>query len=233
MTTYPVAMPAQGFAQDYFEPMRLDYGAPEESGRIGGITGALPKWEAEWTLSKTLTLEWSDAIRAWHAGLRGMQRMFLGYDRERPFPKAYRSGFEGMTRAGGGAFGGDATSWSQSIASNGDANLQLGGLPAGFVLGLGDYIGFRWDAAGSSAGANDRRALVRVTAGATANGSGVVTVTTEPPVDMHVVPVDAVAHLDNPCCLMKLRMDKTQLAPKDRMGVMRGGTISAAQVMLP
>lgn len=226
---YPIAMPAQGFAQDYFELLRFDYGAPEDSGRIGGITGAPPKWEAEWTLSKTLTLDWSDEIRSWHAGLRGMQRMFFGFDRERPFPKAYRGGFAGMTRAGGGSFDGSATSWAQTIAANGDADVQLTGLPVGLILGKVDYIGLRW----SNGGTNNRRAMVRVTTGAVANGSGVATVTVEPPIDMRVVPVGAVAHLDNPSCLMKLRTDKTQLAPKDRMGIMRGGTISAVQVTLP
>ncbi|MBA4092251.1 MAG: hypothetical protein C0494_16900 [Sphingobium sp.] len=231
--TYPIAMPSQGFAQDYFELLRFDYGAPEDNGRIGGITGAPPKWEAEWTLSKTLTIDWSDELRAWHAGLRGMQRLFFGRDLERPFPKAYRAGFAGMTRAGGGSFTGAATAWSQTIAANGDADIQLQGLPASFVLGKGDYIGLRWTNAAMPGGTDNRRALARVTTGSTANGSGVAAVTVEPPLDMRVVPGGAVAYLDNPVCLMKLRADKTQLAPKDRLGIMRGGTISAMQVMLP
>jgi hypothetical protein len=229
--TYPIAMPLHGIAGDWFELQRFDYGAPEESGRIGGIAGAFPKWSAEWTLSKTLTLDWSDEWRAWVTGLRGPQRMFFGYDRERPYPKAYRGGFGGMTRAGGGAFDGSATGWSQTIAANGDADMLLLGLPAALALGVGDYIGFRWDSIDATAGTNDRRASVRVKAAAVASGSGGVTVTVEPPLDMRVVPLSAVAHLDMPVCLMKLT-DSTKLSPKDRMGIMRGGTVAALQVMI-
>lgn len=227
---YPIAMPASGIAQDYFELLRFDYGAPEDSGRIGGITGAPPKWEAEWTLSKTMTLAMSDEWRAWITGLRGAQRLFLGYDRERPFPKAYRGGFGGLTRAGGGSFDGSASAWSQTIAANGDADVQLSGLPAAFAIGQGDYVGLRWTSSGGTV--NNRRAMVRARTAAVANGSGVATLTVEPPIDMRVVPVGAVAHLDNAACLMKLRSDKTELSPKDRMGIMRGGTVSAIQVMV-
>lgn len=224
--TLPRAMPLTGYAAGHtFELERFDYGAPEDGGRIGGISGAPPKWMGVWPLSQVMTLDMSDEWRAWVASLRGQQNMFLGVDVARRFPRAYPNGFGGMTRAGGGAFDGSATAWSQTIDANGHAVLTIEGLPSSFVAGLGDYVGFRWSPS--------RRAKVRIVEAGTSDGSGDLTVIVEPAVDMRVVPSGAVAHFDNPAALMKLIKDKTVLGGMDRMGRMQGGTITGMQVMLP
>lgn len=225
--TFPRVMPLTGYAAGHqFELERFDHAAPEDSGRIGGITSAPPKWMAVWPLSQSMSMAMSDEWRAWVASLRGQQRMFMGVDVARRFPAAYPAGFYGLTRAGGGAFDGSALSWSQSIDGAGNAVLSLTGLPAGFAMGWGDYIGWHWTA-------GTRRALVRTVEPGVADGSGAISLTIEPPVDMRCVPPGATAHLNNPCCIMKLVKDKTELGGLDRMGRIKGGTITGAQVMLP
>src|SRR3546814_13622528 len=77
-----------------------------------------------------------------------------------------------MTRAGGGAFSGAATGWAQNIDGYGNSEIALTGLPAAFPLAIGDYIGWKWTAAGSPAGSYDRRALARVVSPAVASAGG-------------------------------------------------------------
>lgn len=226
--SFPRLMPQTGYAAGMqFELQRFDYGAPEDGGRIGGITAAPPKWMGVWPLSRAMSMDMSDEWSAWVASLRGQQKLFLGVDVSRRFPRSYAGGFAGLTRAVGGAsFDGPATDWEQAIDGEGNAVLTISGLPAGFVVKRRDYVGFRWSAL-------TRRAKVRATEDVTANGSGVLVVTVEPAVDLRVVPADAIAHFDNPQCLMKLVMDKTELGGLDRLGRIQGGTITGMQVMLP
>lgn len=224
---FPLVMPPGGYASGHqFELERFDFAAPEDSGRIGGITGSPPKWMGVWPLSKAMSLDLSDEWRAWASILRGQQNLFLGVDVARRFPRSYPDGFGGTTRAGGSAFDGSATSWSQTTGANGNALLTLNGLIAGMAVKRGDYVGFRWSS-------GQRRALVRAMENGSASGGGALTLTVEPAVDLRVVPNGATAHFDNPACLMKLVADKTSVGGMDRMGRAQGGTVTGMQVMLP
>jgi hypothetical protein len=224
-----ITPPTSGAAQQSFEIERVDYGAPEAGGRIGGVQAGFPLWKLVWTIGN-VGRDRSDAWRAFKDQIRGATRRFLAWDLARPFPKAYlTTGFVGMTRAGGGAFDGTATSWSETITvPDGDSQVTLHGLPAGFVLGQGDYIGFRWTATEPAVAGQTWHAPVRVVIGGTANGSGDLTVTSEPPIPLPV-PLTAVAYLDTPKCVMALDGDNSKLNPIDRTLGIRGGQITGVQ----
>lgn len=220
--TFPLSLPPKGFNTNYFEPLRMDFMAPEMSGRIGAVGGGWPLWEAEYNLGG-MSQATADDIRAFKDALRGPQRLFYGRDQKRPFPRAYPNGFAGLNRAGGGSFsGGTASSWSVNIARD---VLTLNGLPANFVLNKGDYIGFTW-----TTGGQQRRHLVRTVEALNANGSGVAAITVEPAVHP-VVPSEATATLSTPTCLMRLRPE-TRLGPVDLIGAV-SGSLKAIQVILP
>lgn len=229
----PRELPDSFAGQQEFEIQRVDYAAPEAGGRLGGVQAGFPLWLAVWTLA-TIGARRSDIVRAWLAGQRGQLRRFYGRDIARPYPLAHIAGFDGMTRAGGGAFAGDATAWSETINSDDDSELTLEGLPAGLSLSIGDYVGFKWDAEGAAEGSFERRALVRVAlnGAAIADEDGAITVKVEPPVPS-VVPEDAVAHLDRPCCVMTLITDQSKLNAIDRRLAVKGGTIAGLQDLRP
>ena len=164
--------------------------------------------------------------------MRGAQRTFLAHDPWRPYPLAHAGGFDRMTYIDGSPFTGDAEGWSQAISANGDAVLTLTGLPAGLTLTADDYVGFKWDASGSVAGTYDRRALVVAQEDAVADGSGSASFTIEPALP-DWVPSGAVAHLDTPRCLMKLRTDQSRLGRKILPNFLEAGSkIAGVQVLL-
>jgi hypothetical protein len=225
---FPRPMPATGAGQQLFEPKGVDFETAETGGAAFGISAGLPRWTAQWTLANGLGRADSDEWEAFIASLKGSQRSFLGKDYRRPFPKLYLDGFGGLSRAGGGAFDGSLTSWSQTIATDGQALLTLNGLPAGFTLSLGDYLDFRWTTL-----ATPRRALVRMLEPATSNGAGVISgISVEPAVPVLVVPPAAVAHLDDPACVMRLLPD-TRISPVGRRQVIAGSLIVARQDLRP
>lgn len=217
----PAAMPDMYVAQQSFELQRIDYAAPEASGRIGGVQAGFPLWSAIYTLGD-MPADNSDEWRAWLSGMRGQTRRFIARDIARPLPKAYLD--TGLP----GVFDGTVATWSETINADGDSELTLTGLPAGLVLGQGDYIDFRWAATEDSVAGLPWRALVRVVTGATASGGGSATVIVEPPVPS-AVPDDAEAHLDEPGCIMALILDQTSLNAIDRLYSIRGGQITAIQ----
>lgn len=223
----PIAMPNRSVSRQHFELQRLDYMAAEASGRVAGVQAGFPLWAGTWTLAE-MRPEKSDEWRAFMSQLRGATRRFLGCDQKRTFPKLYATGFAGLTRAGGGAFDGTATSWSEAINGEGDSQPTLHGMPAGLELSQGDYIGFRWTATEAGFAGLTWHAPVRVVAGAVADGSGVVTLTSEPPIPL-AVPAGAVAYLDNPKCVMALVADQSSLEAIDRREAIRGGQISGIQ----
>ena len=234
--TLQLEMPERGIATQQFEIERMDALAPERGGRLGGISLGAPLWRARWTLSRSLRRDMSDEWRAWFLRLRGSQRAFLAVDRDRLFPRACPQGFSTMTKTDGTPFTGAAASWSQTIDADGEATLALTGLPAGLVLGRGDYVGFRWDAAGSPVGTFDRRALVRCVESVPVRvaGDGTVSLLVEMPVPADtypggVVPAAAEAHLDRPACLMRMVPNEGELGALDRRQKISGGTVSALQ----
>lgn len=228
MADYP-QLPEIGQIECEFEIKRVQYLWSETSGRMGAVEAGEPRW----TLAinhNAMSFEKADILRAWVRRRRMSQRIFYGRDTWRKFPVTYPAGFTGMTRAGGGSFTGAATSWSNSIDADEDCTVTVNGLPAGFILKTGDYIGFKWDDPALAAGNYHRRAMVAAVADAVANGSGVLSVVVEPVVP-RVVPAGAIAHLDNPCCLMKLTQE-TKLVGNEPGNAKAGAIISAAQLLL-
>lgn len=217
-----------GIPRVFFEPERVDFAAPEASGRQGGVQAGWPLWAARFELDRNDpqgAAEW----RAFFARLRGRIRRFYCWDPSRTFPLAYPNGFTGMTRAGGGQFKGDATSWSQTITSTGDAHLTLNGLPAAFPIAVGDYIGFKWALPGAEAGIFERRTVARAVLPATATAGGQALVNVEPPLNTALVPAGAIAHLDNPRCVMQLVPEQSSLGSITNGAWMSGGTVLAIQ----
>ena len=218
--SYPIAMPFEAASTQYFEPERVDLQTQRVDGRVNGVTLGLPLWHGRWAAGGGRAK--GDQWRAFIGLLRGSQMPFYGYDNARPFPLSCPNGFVGMTRPGGGAFDGSATSWS---ISEDHQDVGLTGQPAGLVLGLGDYGMLRWQTGGS-----ERRSLHRVLVGGVANGSGVMSVMVEPPVPS-LVPGGAVWDLNRPHCVMKLK-------PETKMGEMSrakrlDGSILAIQDLRP
>ncbi|MBX9707562.1 MAG: hypothetical protein K2X61_06485 [Caulobacteraceae bacterium] len=220
--TFPRPMPTGGVESQAFQIARADFQSPTLNGGGGGVTAGFPRWRMAATLANTTADETEDWI-AFLDSLRGSQRLFLGRDLTRPYPKAYPAGFSGMTRAGGGSFDGSATGWSINTA--GDV-ASLSGLPAGLALGLKDYVGFRWTTGGSA-----RRALVRVVEPATANGSGVISGLTVEPAVPTLVPDGAVAFLNEPDCLMRIVTEETSMGEIDTLHS-GGGSVVALQELL-
>jgi hypothetical protein len=222
-----------GYPAIIFEPERVDFAAPEASGRQGGVQAGWPLWTARFEMDRN-TPEDAALLRAFFARLRGRIRRFYCWDLSRPFPLAYPNGFAGLTRAGSStAFDGSATSWSQAINSQGDALITLNGLPANFKIAVGDYIGFKWNAAGAPAGSFERRTLARAVLPATATAAGQAQVMVEPPVNTALVPAAAIAHLDNPRCVMQLVPEESKLGVIGTGAWMSGGSLVAIQDLRP
>lgn len=205
--TFPRDMPTAAVANQSFDIARVDYASGTSNGRLMSVTAGFPLWSMSLTIGEgdaDETAEWG----AFFDTLRGQQRTFFAGDLTRPFPRAYPDGFDGMMRAGGGAFTGAATSWS----INADRDVpSLEGLPAGLEVGPRDYIMWRWSTAGVQ-----RRALARAVESATASAGGVLTVTVEPPLAT-LVPGSAVADLARPVCVMRQDVKQSGLDPMDAL----------------
>lgn len=210
----PLTLPSMGPSGQSFELQRIDYMAPEANGVIGGVTAGFPLWKAEWDMGNISRIV-SDQWRAVFTAARGMQRLFYGYDYARSLPINYIGGLPN-------GFSGAASSWSVSVDGAGSSLLTLNGLPSGLSLMPGDYVDFRWS--------TYSRALVRFLESATANGSGTLTGTIEPSLPV-VVPGNAVAHLDNPCCLMRFTTESA-LGRIERRGAITGGRLVAVQAII-
>jgi hypothetical protein len=223
----PLEMPTDFYAQVEFDIQRVDFAAPEASGRMGGVQSGFPLFYGIYTIDTVGQAE-SDEIRAFKDRMRGSGRLFLGRDLLRPYPKAHSGGFAGMTRAGGGAFDGSATDWSQVITADGDNQVTLEGLPAGLDLGLCDYVGFRWVATDPEVAGLTWHACVRVNVRGVADVDGTVTVTCEPSVPL-AVPAGATAYLNRPACVMRLIPDQTKLQAVGKRLAIGGGQIAGIQ----
>lgn len=223
----PLEMPTDFIAQVGFDLQRVDYSAPEASGRVGGVQAGPPLWIASYTLD-TLGQAESDEVRAFKDRMRGQIRRFLGRDVLRPYPKAHSRGFAGMLRAGGGAFDGSATAWSEVITADGDSEVTLEGLPIGLELGLCDYVGFHWVATSTEVAGLTWHACVRVNVAGVTAEDGTVTITCEPPIPS-AVPPGATAYLNQPACVMALVTDQTKLQAVGRRLAIGGGQIVGVQ----
>ncbi len=220
--TFPRPMPSGGADSQAFEIARVDYGSPRTDGRIGAITAGFPLWSMRLTLQNT-DVDETDEWRAWIPAQRGAQRQIFGCDLTRPYPKAYRNGFGGMTRTNGQVFDGSAASWS--VTADRDV-VTLTGLPAALSLSLNDYIGFKWTTSGAP-----RRSLVRIVEAGVATATGTLSVTVEPALPT-LTPGTATAYLNAPDCLMRLIPQETQMGEIDTLHS-AGGTVTAIQDLIP
>lgn len=220
----PVEMPTMYVAQQQFQLQRVDYEAAEAGGRVIGVQAGFPLWGAVWTLGR-MPEDNSDEWEAFIDNLRGATRRFIGFDLKRLFPKLYPDGFGSF-----GAFTGAAADWSSTINTDGDCELtlELGSAAAGLVLSKRDGIDFRYTATETAIAGLPWRAFVRVVEGGTADGSGTVTVLVEPPVPT-AVPVSAIAHIDEPGCVMAIVSDQSNLQAIDRLYSIGGGQITGIQ----
>jgi hypothetical protein len=123
------------------------------------------------------------AWRAWRAKLRGGLNTFSTWDVNKRTPLAYPSATSAASISG--AWGGTAT----VTALGASGALSLSGLPAGYVLSAGDYIGLE---------ESGRYDLYEVATTVTANGSGVVTVSVLPYLRSTVFTTAAVARIWRP-----------------------------------
>jgi hypothetical protein len=167
----------------------------------------------------------SDEWQAFVRSVRGATRRIIARPLDRQYPKLYPDGFGAL-----GAFTGVASSWSENINSDGDSavTLHLGSDAAGLILSVGDYIDFRYSATETAISGLAWRAIVSVVVGGTANGSGDITVTVEPPIPA-AVPGTAIAHIDQPGCVMVIDVQNSSLGPIDRLYSINGGQIVAIQ----
>jgi hypothetical protein len=221
-----------GVARVTFDIERFDIAAPQASGRQGGVQVGFPLWVARIEFDR-VDPQSADLWRAFLDRLRGRLRRFYCGDEARKRPVAHQYGMLDLARASGGAFDGSAASWSQAITADDDAQITLTDLPAGFQISAGDYIGFKWDAEGAPADSFERRTMVRASLPATADANGLAVVTAEPPLDTLLVPPAAIAHFDDPVCVMQLIPEETQLGPIGRGGAMSSGTIVGIQDLRP
>lgn len=227
----PIEMPdtPSGIARVRFDIERVDFGAHEASGRQGGVQAGWPLWTASFELERS-DPDSADLWRAFFDRLRGRQRRFYAGEPARRFPKLLPQGFAGLLRAGGGAFDGSATAWSTyADPVSGNVFVYLEGMPPSIVLSTGDYMGLKWDAAGSPPGTHDRRTMVRLVLNSSTDPDGTSTLVVEPPIDPLVVPPTAVAHFDDPKCVMQLVPEKSGLGPIGAGGALSNGTIAAIQ----
>ncbi len=190
--TYPLALPSCVTESLAFELERQESIAPEQGGRLVSIELGPALWRASYAMQPRNERDF-DLWRGFISSLRGSSKLFYGRDVRRKWPRAYRGvGFTDLTRAGGGAFDGTATSFELNGARD---EIDLTGLPAGFEIAIGDYLDFRWD--------TWKRSLHRIVTDLNADGSGEGTWTLEPRVET-VVPDDAVVNFTAPCCTMAL-----------------------------
>jgi len=162
--TFPRDMPAALADMLVSLPFRLEP-VIEVTPLLSGARIALDRGPSVWLADMQtgpLPEEEMGIVRAFFDTLSSTGAFFC-YDRLREYPLAYR-------KTGFAAFGGfDGTCILDAVAAN-KVELDLAGLPEDFVLSIGDYLA--WDYGTTDA----FRALHRIAAGATADGSGEATV---------------------------------------------------------
>lgn len=149
-----------------------------------------------WALTEARTAYLTDAqiddLEAFfHQAQRG-GATFHCPDHFRLRPRAYGDVALSGTKAGGGAFNGDAVI---SAISN-SRQVTISGLPSGFSINRGCLFEVRKTLLA--------RSLHRVTASVVANGSGVAVVAFESPLDTGIFTTAATAHFEKPGCVMML-----------------------------
>lgn len=197
MSVHPQPMPC-GVQTVVFDPAYAQAVNRTRGGDVQGMELADPRWRAEITWAPQ-DREGFQRRRAWLDGTRGVLVHALVHDALQPYPLRYpKARLEALTRAGGGAFDGTA-----AISALGAASLSLSGLPAGFALVAGDYVGLV---------EGGRYGVVRVFTDAVASAGGTVALTVYPTGQTKHFTVAAQANLVRPSCLMVLDPASVQAA---------------------
>lgn len=209
-------MPSEGVAAQKWGVRDVGFGWRESGGRSGGVGAGPEPITMDLTLGE-MSLEAGAAWWGFKAWCRGARRTFTAYDLLRPYPAAYPAGFGGLVRADLSPFPADGAPTGWSVDTPGQV-LSLEGLPAGFQVAVGDWFGWVWD--------TDRRTAARAVEAATANVSGQLSVTIEPPLP-DLVPALAAMVLAH--CAMVFRLTpETDLGSEDTISL-GGGRIVAEQ----
>lgn len=166
-------------------------------GTVVASQRATPRWQGEATLN--VAFEDAAGVDALIGSLLGSINAFQGYDLARSYPKADPDG----------ATLGSSSVTIHSVGSDGKS-LKLTGLPAGYVLSVGDYISVP-----------SRKALHQVVEASTANGSGVSPSFFEvrPPIRAGTIATDAVV-LKKPYGFF--RMVPGSLSPRSKTANVNG-----------
>ncbi|OHV81606.1 hypothetical protein [Rhizobium sp. LCM 4573] len=188
----PISMPLVGWKERVFDPVRPRDTERMEGRRTEAQSFGTPYWTMRlrtvWLDKKAYGL--MDAFMM-EAGDDG--ETFLGYDVFRPRPILMDTGAPlSGTMAAGGVFNGDAV--LQSILDT--RTIVVSGLPAGFQLSPGDYVEIRKSSL--------VRSLHRIRQAATANSSGVVTLSIKYGLDTGVFTLPCTAHFEKPSCTMQI-----------------------------
>ena len=156
MITYPRAdiLSLCGVSDTTFWPMhRQELSRTAGAGQQAKDLGS-PLWRASFTTAPALVYD-NAALEAALISLNGSARSFLAHDMRRRFPKAHRDGDFADTAE------------IDALYSANAFKLRLAGLPGGFTLSPGDYLGFEY-------GLRPSRALHMVTDGAVVSGGSAV-----------------------------------------------------------
>jgi len=213
VTIVPQPLPLDFCGAVNFAPQRVDYTAPETSGKSGGVQAGFPRWLGMWTVG-TISRRKSDELCAFVDARRGAQRLFYGYEVGREIPRFHQGGIPFTATPG---------DWSQAVADDGTVMLTLEDVMPGMVISHRDYVGFKWD--------GWKRALVRSIGLAVAQADRTITFPIEPSVPT-LVPEDATATLSRPDCLMKLDPQQTQIGDTGRKLAIVSGKIVGLQELI-
>lgn len=201
-----VSSPRSGwFDSASFQPVFTQSQALTGGGSPNAAELAPQRWSAEYstTMLNEAELETWDA---WLASLGGGLRTFKGVPSLRAYPRAYPTGFSGLTYSGSPFSGSGNLS---AIATPRD-EVTINQLPTGFVLNIGDFF---------SIPVGSRQQIHKLTTGGTASG-GSVTVGVTPTIRPGVSTGIAVL-LASPWCDMVL-----EGTPQVRTTNVRTGSIS-------
>lgn len=179
-----VNLPAVPFAQCEFDPIRPSSSERMEGRRVEGQSTGTPYWVAKYR-TDFLTREQAGLMAAFRMECSDNGGLFLAYDIDHQRPLKYLGGFPV-------GFTGNATvrSFINSLS------VEVQDLPAGFQLVKGDYVELRRS--------TSLRSLHIVTAAATANAAGVVSLSIKYPVDLEYFKTPCTAHFYQAACLMQI-----------------------------
>lgn len=206
--TFPRDFPYDG-AFSEASPFALFYQQSQSltGGAIPNVVDLGPAYHKGQWKTAVNTREQFEVWHSWLVSMRGGLKTFKGRPARRKWPRMYPRGFAGLTVS---ASPFDGSGNLSAIGAQRDA-ITVNQLPVGFQLKIGDYC---------SITVGTRQHLHKIMEDATANGSGVVTLTVEP-----TIRPDATTSVDvlfaAPYCDMVLTAQSVTPDPSGR-----GGTIS-------